>query len=406
MARDTSAGVGSGGVADPAVDEDIARHFERFAATARRDGALLYAEICAAVAHDPTVLALMAEVPPGPRRVALLLLAAVHDLLLGGAEDALAADYPTVQALRSGVAWRQGPEASSRRAETPRPGVAGRFVAFCARHRQALGDLVATRSTQTNEVGRGAVLLPALASIAGEGPLALFDLGASAGLNLLFDRWHYRFVRSGAADPTVIEAGDPTSPVIVACELRGAHLPPLAAPPLAWRAGLDLCPLDPGSAEDRRWLLACQWPHDVARFARLHAALSVAAADPSRPPVRRGDMVEDLAALVDTAPPGTTPCLFHSWVAAYLSVPEQRRLVDAVGALARRRPLLWLFAESPDDVPGLPIPPAPPAGRRGATALVAVLADGDALVARRLADLHPHGRWLRWWGPEAPDERR
>jgi hypothetical protein len=344
----------------------------------------------------------MARAPPDQRRGPLLLLAAVHDLLLGGAEDPLAADYPTVQAARSGALATGVPEeTSSRRGETPDPGVAGRFVAFCVRHREALVDLVTTRSTQTNEVGRSAVLLPALAWAGGDGPLSLFDLGASAGLNLLFDRWHYRYRRSGSGDLAAIEVGDPSSPVVIACELRGDHLPPLAAPPLALRAGLDLQPLDPGSAADRRWLLACQWPHDVSRFLRLHAALARAAADPRRPPVHRGDMVEDLGALVETAPLGTTPCLFHSWVAAYLSAPAQRRLVEAVEAAARRRPLLWIFAESPDDVAGLPVPPAPPAGRRGATALVAVRARGGTMVARRLADLHPHGRWLRWWGPEA-----
>lgn len=382
---------------DDAAPADLGRQFRTFAAVAERDGAPLYRRICEGVAGDGAVLRLVGQAPPSQRRPNLLL-AAVHFLLLQGADDPLAAHYPTV------AEWLGRPPSA------PSGDPFAAFSAFCRRHHDALAGLLATRSTQTNEVGRCTGLLPALATAASgvdpEMPLSLLDLGASAGLNLLVDRYAYRYRDRGVERPRrrsapVRRAGDPASPVALEAEILSGELPRLALPPVAHRAGLDRHPVDPTDDDQALWLLACQWPDHLERFRRLRAALALARATPDRPRVDTGDVVDDLAAAARSAPGGTHLCVTTTWVAAYLDPRRQRRLVRAVAAVAAERPVSWILAESAYEVPGLPVPPAP-AGRRakGATALVLVDQPPGrrGLRARRLADVHHHGRWLHWWG--------
>jgi len=357
---------------------DLAAQFRSFSGVAGRDGAPLYERISAGVAEDPELLSLAAVSPPEQRRPTLLL-AAVQFLLLGGDDHPLGARYRTV-----------APPDAARRApggDDPFPD----FRDFCLSRRSALEPLLGTRATQTNEIGRATALVPGLAAAAsalGVPRLTLLELGASAGLNLLLDRYAYDY--GGGV------AGDVTSPVVLGCELRHGH-PRLALPELLWRCGLDRQPVDPTDEPSARWLLACLWPDHLARFERLAAALELAAAIASRPPVVQADMVDDLAAVVATVPTAAPLCVFHTWSAAYLTSDRQRSLAAAMADLGRRRPLAWLFAEEPAEVPGLPVPPPPPEGRRGATALVLTTYHDGAPRSRRLADLHPHGRWLRWW---------
>lgn len=393
---------------------EIEKQFRRFAAgVGRENGAARYERICSATAADPEVLALVAAAPPAQRRPNILL-AAVHYLLLSGVEHPLAAYYPTV------AAWR-GPEsalgqATRRGAATGQDleGVAPAFADFCREHRDRLLALVATRATQTNEVGRCTALLPALCAIGTRTgvPLAVLDLGASAGLNLLFDRYAYDY-RLAVGEPGHTDgggprralAGDPRSAVVLSCEVSGISTMralPRSVPRVAARAGLDRSPVDVRDEDAVLWLLACQWPDDLDRFLQACAALSIAREAGEPPRVAEGDMVEDLAAAAAALPPDAHLCLVHTWVAAYLSPACQRRLLEAVGTLGAARPVTWLYAEAPGEARGLPMPARPPGrtlGRTGSTALVLVdVAPGRDPVARRLADMHSHGRWLTWYG--------
>ena len=372
---------------DPAEEARLSDQLRTFGVTAERDGAPLYARLCQELATDAEVLGLLGGAPPLQRRPNLLL-AAVHYLLLAGEDDPLADDYPTV------VEWRS-PGGDARRAEGD---PADRFRSFCARHRERLAELLATRATQTNEVGRCAALLPALATVASRSdrPLALVDLGASAGLALLFDRYAYTYHLPAGRKRG---AGDPGSTVRLVAEVREGRLPDLSLPPVTHRAGIDRDPADPGDADRSLWLLACQWPDHLGRFGRLRDALALARATPGRPRVEAGDMVNDLAAAARRAPADSRLCLTHSWAAAYLPPVRQKELAEAVTAVARDRPVSWVFAEQPYEVPGLEVPPSPGGRADGAaTALVLVeLADGRRRCAR-LADVHHHGRWIRWWG--------
>ena len=374
------------------VELPLPDHFRGFAATVERDGGVIYPEISRYVADDARILSLL-DGAPVPQRRPLLLLAAVHYLLLSGLDDPLAAYYDTVAELLG------------RPYEPPTAPVTGAFAAFCDAHRAELEHLIATRSTQTNEVGRCTSLLPGLCHVASqyrwEVPLSLLDLGTSAGLNLLFDDYSYTY--RSASDGSLLTAGAAGSAVSIDCSARDdvRSLPKLRIPAMADRIGLDLSPVDPFSDDAALWLLACQWPDNPLRFARLRAALSNVRASTHPPRLERGDMLTDLRTVVATIDDGAPLVIFHSWVAAYLEEEEQRDLTAEIRALGGDRLVHHLYSESPFETPGLPTPPSP-VPREGpdlATTLVHIGPEGEP---ERLADTHPHGYWIRWWPPTRP----
>jgi hypothetical protein len=148
-----------------------------------------------------------------------------------------------------------------------------------------------SRTVQTNEAGRCAVLLPVLAAL--PQPLALLEVGASAGLCLYPDRYAYRY------GDHMLGSGEP----VLDCAATGVT-PPAQVPDVVWRTGLDLHPLDVTRPADFAWLDALIWPEHAHRRARLRAAAAVVAAEP--PLLVRGDMVGDLAALAARAPAEAT----------------------------------------------------------------------------------------------------
>jgi hypothetical protein len=371
------------------VEEPLADHFRGFAAVVERDGGTTYPAICRSVAEEDDLLSLLSGTPL-PQRRPLLLLAAVHFLLLSGTEHPLAAFYDTVAIVRGIPSGRP-----------PADGVAAAFADFCHLYRADIERLVVTRATQTNEVGRCSALLPGLCLIAAEyewhEPLSLLDLGTSAGLNLLFDDYAYTY--RSAEGAAVRSAGASDSAVVLECSARDdvTCLPELRSPVMAERVGLDLSPVDPFSDDEARWLLACQWPDNPARFGRLRAALANVRAVAHPPRLERGDMLTDLPRVAASMAGDGPLVVFHSWVAAYLSEREQQSLTEQVAGLDLQRPVHHLYCESPFETPGLPTPPSP-ATREGpdlATTLVHIGPEGRPPV--RLADTHPHGYWIRWW---------
>jgi hypothetical protein len=317
----------------------------------------------------------------------------VHYLLLSGVDDPLAAYYDTVA------------EVHGRPFRRPEGSVGAAFTNFCDAHRAELENLIATRTTQTNEVGRCSSLLPGLCHIAAqygwEAPLSLLDLGTSAGLNLLFDDYSYTY--ESASDGSVLTAGADRSAVSIDCSARDdvRSLPELRPPHMADRVGLDLSPVDPFSDDAALWLLACQWPDNPIRFGRLRAALSNVRGSAHPPRLERGDMLTDLGRVVATIDDATPLVIFHSWVAAYLDEGEQRALTTEIRTLGLDRPVHHLYSESPFETPGLPTPPSP-VSREGPDLATALVHIGPGGEPERLADTHPHGYWIRWWSPTRP----
>ena len=199
------------------------------------------------------------------------------------------------------------------------------------------------KAPQTNEPMRSAPLMAGLLVVAAEAggpPFALYEVGASAGLNLVLDRYRHRLGATGA--------GDPASPVRIAPAWEGAS-PPAGSVRVLRRQGSDLEPLDATRPGDRERLLAYIWPDQADRLARVEAAIGLAAADPPR--VARADGAEWVEGAIDPAPePGVTRVLLHA-VALQYAPPSTTERIAAhaarVGAGATREaPFAWLRFEA------------------------------------------------------------
>lgn len=350
--------------------EELARRFREFA-TFETGTSPLYQVLCSAVAGEPGVLDLLAGAEERQMRPNLLL-AAVQELLLRGVDHPLAAFYPSVGGTR------------------PPDGAGPVFAAFCREHADAVRTLVSTRTTQTNEVRRCVVLAPALALVqrwAGERPLALVEVGASAGLNLLIDRYRCDYHPGGA------HLGPDDAVLRLTTDLVGA--PPPAGPPLrvVSRLGLDRAPLDVRDEADVRWLRACIWPEHHDRRRRLDLAVAEARRDP--PELLAGDAVDDLAGAVGRAPEGAVALVVHSATLPYLAPERRAAFASRIGELAAERDLAWVSLEWGD---ASPFPASPGDGPQAIFRLGLSIFDRATRSDRLLARAEPHGAWLDWTG--------
>jgi hypothetical protein len=245
------------GMADAESAVGTAENYRRFAEREAAGRSPAYERLAFAVADDELILGFLDGLPRAKRQPNLLFAAA--RLVLG--------ETPTIESLSELVASRADELATTMRA----------------------------RRTQTNEAARCATLLPALATI--PGPVVLIEVGASAGLCLQLDRYSYDYgsIRLAGTDP-----GAP----VLRCELCGSTPVPLTMPDVAWRAGLDLNPLDPANPEDREWLRCLVWPGQSERLIDELGVrwLSNEAAEvlPGTTPLRRDDSAFVLA--LDTEP--------------------------------------------------------------------------------------------------------
>src|SRR2546428_8194766 len=260
---------------------------------------------------------------------------AYYQLALAVSDDGEVIDFiagmPVVQPnlLFASIQFLTGPDAM------PRSGAELRAL---VRHRGGeIAHVMRSRRTQTNEVGRCAVLLPALPA----GPLALVEVGASAGLCLLLDQFCYEY---GSTRLGVV-----SSPVHVHCAAAGPVPLPSTIPAIVWRQGLDLRPVDVNDEEARRWLLACVWADHPERRQTLRAVLELARTQP--PPVRAGDLVDDLAVLLADAPADAQLVVFHSAVLSYVSPDRRRAFADVLAAASAVRDVVWISNEAAGIVP-------------------------------------------------------
>jgi hypothetical protein len=238
-------------------------------------------------------------------------------------------------------------------------------------------NLILDRWTQTNEAARCAAFVPILTGI--PQPIALIEVGASAGLCLLPDR--YRIVY----DET-IAYGPEDSTVRIDVHTMGPFPEGSSTIDIRSRIGIDRNPLDVRQPDDRRWLEACIWPEHTDRQQRLRAAADLVAEEP--PEMVRGDLVETISGVLDSIPGDVTPIVFHSAVLNYLD-PSSRL---AFATQLRRHPrAVWISNEAPGVVASLGIDLTPPASASSRSYFI--LGIGGRSVAG-ISD--PHGSWLRW----------
>ena len=291
---------------------------------------------------------------PKADALALRFAGSLHALVLSGASPALARAYPGAGIERDTL-W---------------PAVADALYT----HEPAVLRFLES-PPQTNEVARCAVLLGGFLDIARQTgrPLALLEIGASAGLNLHWDGYAYAIGQASW--------GPATAPLRLEPEWRGP-LPALGSIEVQARQGCDRRPIDPGDAQDRLRLRAYVWADQEARLARLDAALDHVARHGTR--VEQADAADWVEARLALRPVGLTTVLFHSIVWQYLPPATQRRIVAALeraGRMARGdTPLAWLRME-----PG-------PGGGHAELRLTTWPCAREQL----LADADFHGRWVSW----------
>jgi hypothetical protein len=354
---------------DPSILADLAAkeaairdHFVHQAAACDNLGSPFTARLCRALSKSldrNTAVGRRVLDWPGHTRadaLSLRLCGGLHALVLSKTDGALAAIYPQADADEETIAAVL-PEA-------------------IARNDEALLRALDS-APQTNEIARSGMLLPGFLAIARETglPFALHEIGSSAGLNLLFDGFHYRY---GDA-----EWGNPDSPVRLSPEVRGT-VPPLDDRiEIVLRQGNDIAPIDVGNMADRLRLRSYVWADQAARLSRLDAAIELAAA------VGFSLEEEDAAVFVkrklDERQLGSAFVLFHSIMWQYM--PETSKaeieaaLRDAGDRATSITPIAWLRME--------PLDTRDP----HATLSLTLWPDG---TTRQLAKCDYHGRWIEW----------
>jgi hypothetical protein len=281
---------------------------------------------------------------------------ALHRLVRGGRSSSLATIYARRKPLDSGQLWSVIEDAFSR-------------------HEPLFGEYL-SRAPQTNEVGRSAAVMVALLELAArfDLPLELFELGASAGLNLVPDRHSYEF---GSAVWGMRAA------VHLAPLWKGNSPPVRADLRIVVRRGVDVAPVDVRSPSQRERLISYVWPDQPQRMERVQAAIG--AVSGSDVILDAGDAGAWLASkLSPSAPPGRLRVVFHTIAWSYFSAATQARATRALErageAATTSTPLAWVRYELEDG---------------GAALRVRTWPDGeDRLVARGT----PHVTELEYYG--------
>ena len=317
-----------------ALDVAIGARYRRFAEVEAPGRSALYADWAAGVASDTEVREVLARIPETHRQPPLVF---AVTRLLGAPES----DYR---------AWAE----------------------WLAAHAAVVVAECSARSIQTNEPLRCAALLPALSLV--DGPIALLEVGASAGLCLYPDRYSYRY----ATDDGIV-ALDPAagvSAVVLESTLVGA--PPLRMPEIVWRAGIDLHPRDARDPDDRRWITGLAWPGETGRAERITAALDIAAAEPAL--MAAGDASGLLAEIAALAPRDATLVVTTPGVLAHVPRRDRAAMITAARAAGR-----WVTIDEPGLHDGWTAVPEPWPGR------FALGLDGEIV-----ASVDPLGASVEW----------
>jgi hypothetical protein len=340
---------------------DLAQQFIAFAQR-ECEASPLYRQLATSIAGDADLLSLAASGEYGPKPN--LFLAAVHFLLLSGIKHPLAEYYLSITG-------------------SPVTGdVFPLFRSFCVRHRDEVLTVVESHRVQTNEPGRCAYLVPSLFLIAqrvlGQ-PLALIEVGAAAGLLLLYDHFAYDFGNGR-------QIGD-LAALRIDCELAGACLPSLPStfPTIVERLGIDLNPLDVRDPEAVRWLQALVWPDQPERADRLRQAIAVV--QNHAPTLIAGDALSILPRTLETISADAVPCVMHAHTLNQFTPAARERFHNLLAEHSFGRDVYRLSLE----------------GKYGPHAQLELSVYSQGALRREvlLAEYHPHGGWIEWVYPHA-----
>ncbi|MGE0388356.1 MAG: DUF2332 domain-containing protein [Gammaproteobacteria bacterium] len=317
-------------------------------------GTPLFAALSRAAADDDALRAIAEHATPG-QPIAYLFLCAAQYLLLRNPQEPLAQYFPSTS---------PGP--------LPLTQAYPVFREFCLRYADELKRIVSTRTLQTTAPERCGILVPALHHVHGRtgAPLNLIEIGCSAGLLLLFDRYRYEIGST--------HLGDAGAQVFIKPEIRGREPRGVQLPPVASRRGVDLSPVDPGDADARLWLRALTFPDWESHHRNLGGALALRAQIPLD--ITRGDALAVLPGMVAAA--AEPLCLFHSYCIYQWPAAVRDRFEDLICDLSKSRTIHRIGIES--------------CGAEFGEATYLEYRGGQLAHSTVLARLEGYGRWLEW----------
>lgn len=319
-------------------------------------GSKLYQHLSTRVATDPQLQALCKVLKPG-QPPPNTLFAAVHYLLLRGAQHKLRDYYPTLGGMDKGDAFPV-------------------FRDFCLAHKNEIEQLVSTRVTNTNEIGRSSIInagMRALTERAGE-PLCLIEIGASAGLNMIWDKYTVHYMRN--SENFIVNEGNSLA---IDCELRGDKLPPLGpAPRVDKRVGIELNPVDLDNQEDSDWQCALMWPDQPERLQRIRKAIEIARQTETE--ILSGDAIATLPEVLSRMPDDGAIAVYHTNVFYQFTQAAKEIFENLLLERSRSRPLWRLAFE----------------GQGDDFHLTLTRYFEGLMESWTLAQAHPHGAWIKW----------
>ncbi|MBY6052836.1 DUF2332 domain-containing protein [Cytobacillus firmus] len=299
---------------------NLSSKFKTFGQYECRGSSNLYEFLSNRISEDKELLVLASEARDG-QPVPNLFLGAIHYLLLQGKEHVLKEFYPSI------VEDPRNPQDSFQS-----------FKDFCRLYSQEIKVIIQTRIVQTNEVRRCAYLFPVFAYIYQQTkkPLALIEIGTSAGLQLLWDKYSYSY---GTGETY----GNPNADVHLSSEIKGSQVPifPEEMPPVASRIGIDLHINDLNIGEDFLWLKSLIWPEHEERRTLFEKAAQCVRENPIS--LIEGDGVELLPGLIEGIPDEHSICVFHTHVANQMPSEVKENLLAKIKASGRMRDIFHIY---------------------------------------------------------------
>ena len=300
----------------------LSERFKTFAEKECADSSELYEYLSLKIAKDDEMLELSSYAKEG-QPIPNLFLGAVHYLLFKGVEHKLSQYYPSI------VEQPKSPKESF-----------PHFKDFCTTYRDQIISILKEKMVQTNEVRRCGYLYPSFSYAYDivKKPLALIEIGTSAGFQLLWDKYSYSYNSNEIF-------GDIDSNVLINLEIKGENIPILSkvSPPVTHRYGLDLHINDLSNVEDSLWLNSLIWPEHKERRALFEQALECVMNNKDELNLIEGDGVELLSRIIEQIPNDSTICIFHTHVANQIPVDIKQKLLDNVKDIAKRRDVFHIY---------------------------------------------------------------
>lgn len=299
---------------------DLSQKFVRFAERECRDSSPLYESLAIHISKDDELLELCSMAREG-QPIPNLLFGAVHYLLMQGIDHPVKEYYPSM-------------------VSDPKPYVESfeSFKSFCLTYRNEIECIISSKLVQTNEVRRCAYLYPAFGLVHQKTnkPLALIEIGTSAGLQLLWDQYAYSY---GTEDVF----GDVQSQLHIRSELVGGLIPSFSPTPapVASRIGIDLNIVDLKNEAERLWLKSLIWPEHRERLEMFERASSYIGPQPIN--FIEGDGISRLSDLVESIPEESTLCIFHTHVANQMTIDMKKHLLNVVEQIGQTRDVFHLY---------------------------------------------------------------